>query len=96
MESIIGKWRITEMELWNSDYFDMEVPAYININADGSGEFQFGLVYGRMSGKVSKSGEDFSFRWDGSNECDEAFGSGWLQLKDKNSLDGHYVYVLIS
>lgn len=27
-----GKWRITEMEMWDRDYFDMEVEAYIKIS----------------------------------------------------------------
>ena len=84
-----GKWRITEMEMWDRDYFDMEVEAYIQINANGSGEFQFGLVCGQIRGKMSKDGEEFRFRWDGSDECDEASGSGWLKLKGENSLDGH-------
>jgi len=41
-----GKWRIAEMELWDTDYLDMEVEAYIEIEPTGSGEFQFGLVSG--------------------------------------------------
>ena len=84
-----GKWRITEMEMWDRDYFDMEVEAYIEISPNGSGKFQFGLVCGQIRGKMSKDGEEFRFRWDGSDECDEASGSGWLKLKGENSLDGH-------
>ena len=84
-----GKWRIMEMEMWNSNYFDMEVEAYIKINADGSGEFQFGLVHGYIDGLVTKHDDRFEFTWDGNDECEEASGSGWLQLKDKDSLDGH-------
>lgn len=38
---------------------------------------------------MSKDGEKFRFRWDGSDECDEASGSGWLKLKGENYLDGH-------
>jgi hypothetical protein len=34
-----GKWRITEMELWDSDYLDMEVEAYIEIYQTGSENF---------------------------------------------------------
>ncbi len=91
MQSIVGKWRITEMEMWDSDYFDMEVAAYIKITSNGSGEFQFGLVYGQIDGQVVKhgDGERFDFTWDGNDECDDASGSGWLQLKGKNSLDGY-------
>ncbi len=40
------KWRITEMEQWDIEYMDMEVEAYIQIDPQNSGEFQFGLVSG--------------------------------------------------
>lgn len=44
----IGNWRITEMESWDADYFDMEVPAHIAIRKDLTGGFQFGLVQGQL------------------------------------------------
>ena len=28
-----GQWRITEMSQWDSEYLDMDVPAYIAIDA---------------------------------------------------------------
>ena len=31
---VVGNWRITEMEVWDADYFDMEVPAYLTIRKD--------------------------------------------------------------
>jgi len=85
-----GKWPIAEMELWDSEYLDMEVEAYIEIEPTGSGEFQFGLVSGQIDGEVVKDGKDrrFEFTWDGNDENDLASGSGWLKLKDKNSVDG--------
>ncbi|MEG4069484.1 hypothetical protein QUA42_19480 [Microcoleus sp. Pol11C2] len=68
----------------------MEVEAYIEIDQTSSGEFQFGLVSGQIDGEVVKDGKDqrFEFTWDGNDECDRASGSGWLKLKDKNSVDG--------
>ncbi len=85
-----GKWRIAEMGMWDSDYLDMEVEAYIEIDETGSGEFQFGLVSGEIDGEVVKHRDDerFDFTWEGNDECEPAFGSGWLKLKDKNSVDG--------
>jgi hypothetical protein len=86
-----GQWRITEMDQWDADYLDMDVPAYIKIKADGSGEFQFGLVCGQLDGDVIKDGdqERFDFTWEGNDESDEAFGSGWLKLNGKTGLTGH-------
>ena len=85
-----GKWRIAEMAMWDSDYLDMEVEAYIEIEPSGSGEFQFGLVFGQIDGEVVKDGKDrrFEFTWDSNDENDPASGSGWLKLKDKNTMDG--------
>ena len=48
--SVIGTWHIYEMELWDEDYFNMEVQAYIKINSQGLGYFQFGLVSGKIDG----------------------------------------------
>ena len=82
-----GRWRIYEMELWDEDYFDMEVPAYIEINENDTGDFQFGLVSGHIDGE-SVNGDSLEFTWSGNDECDEAFGSGRLKLKDKDTLKG--------
>ncbi len=78
----IGHWRITEMESWDADYFDMEVPAHITIRKDLTGEFQFGLVQGELDGRVEPSGEAmrFEFSWSGFDENDPMAGRGWLQV----------------
>lgn len=52
----VGNWRITEMEAWDVEYFDMEVPAYLTIRKDLSGEFQFGLVQAQLDGKIESAG----------------------------------------
>jgi hypothetical protein len=84
-----GTWRITEMESWDADYFDMEVEAFIKIEPNGRGEFQFGLVCGQMDGDMPNTeNERFEFTWEGNAECDEAFGSGWLKLKNENLIEG--------
>lgn len=87
---LAGTWHITEMDQWDEDYFNMEVQAYLEIDQKGSGDFQFGLVTGAVDGEIVKDGSDekLEFTWEGSDENDEAFGSGWLRLKDKNTLEG--------
>lgn len=52
---LIGNWRITGMEAWDADYFDMEVPAYLTIREDLTGEFQFGLVQAQLDGKIEST-----------------------------------------
>ena len=83
-----GTWHIFEMELWDEDYFNMEVQAFIEIDSNGQGKFQFGLVRGSFY--INEIGGDgrMEFDWDGSDENEEALGSGWIELKDENTLTG--------
>ncbi len=78
------------MEMWDEDYFNMEVQAYIRIDSDKMGDFQFGLVSGDIDGKVVEyaDGKKFEFTWEGNDECDPASGSGWVRIKEKDLLEG--------
>ena len=89
-EKFEGTWHIYEMETWSEDYFNMEVQAYIEIESNGLGHFQFGLVSGQVDGEFVKDGADerFEFDWEGQDECDPASGSGWLRLKGKDTVEG--------
>ena len=84
--SFQGRWHIYEMEMWDEDYFNMEVQAFIEIKENDTGNFQFGLVSGWLDGETV--GDRLEFTWDGNDECDEAKGSGWIELKDENTLEG--------
>lgn len=86
----IGTWHIYEMELWDEDYFNMEVQAYIEVRSDNLGNFQFGLVSGYLDGyiEVGFGKEHFVFTWEGQDEMDPMTGSGWMELKDKNEVVG--------
>lgn len=88
--SFTGTWYIYEMEMWDEDYFNMEVQAYIKIVSNSCGDFQFGLVSGEIDGKMVKYANEtrFEFTWEGNDECDPASGSGWLRVKGKDMLDG--------
>lgn len=91
-----GIWHIHKMEMWDEEYFNMEVQAYIKVDSKGLGEFQFGLVWGQIDGEIVKdNGEErFEFTWDGNDECDTASGSGWLRLKDQKSVEGRIKFHL--
>ncbi len=88
---LTGVWHIYEMSMWDEEYFNMEVQAYIQIDEQGCGDFQFGLVVGDIDGIIIKEAavEKLEFTWEGSDECDEASGSGWLKLKDEYILEGN-------
>jgi hypothetical protein len=88
--SLVGLWHIYEMDMWDEDYFNMETQAYIEITPTNGGEFQFGLVTGSIDGYLEDNNgkERFAFTWDGSDEMDEASGSGWLHLSSKDEVEG--------
>lgn len=85
-----GTWHILEMEMWDEDYFNMEVQAFIHIEPNGIGNFRFGLISGALDGEVIKIGqqERFEFTWEGQDENDPVLGSGWLKLSGKDKLRG--------
>lgn len=87
-----GTWHIYEMEAWDEDYFNMDVQAYITIEPNNRGCFQFGLVSGDMDGRIVDyaEGKRLEFTWEGNDECDPASGSGWIKLKEKDTLEGEF------
>ena len=87
--AFVGRWRITEMEAWDADYFDMEAPAHITIDKNLTGDLQFGLVTGALDGRVETlNGQSrFEFSWSGFDEIDPTDGRGWLQV-DGDQADG--------
>jgi len=81
----VGKWFIVEMEAWDQEFVNMEVPGHFTFNQDGTGNFQFGLVQGEMDcwlenidGKAR-----IEFSWEGQDELDPARGRGWAVIEDE-------------
>lgn len=73
------------MEIWDEDYFNMEVQAHIEIEPNNLGSFQFRLVSGQIDGKTfDYAGQDrFEFTFEGNKECEPTSESGWEILKEK-------------
>lgn len=71
-----GDWRIVSMQKWGPDYLDMEVEAFISLEADNLGSFQFGLVQGDVDYRVTSDGARPRVDWSfiGRDEMDEASG----------------------
>jgi hypothetical protein len=91
-QDFAGTWRIYEMELWDKEYLDMEVKAFIRIIENGEGAFQFGLVSANIDGKIVDypNGKKLEFTFNGMDECDPINGSGWLRLRIKNIIEGEF------
>ena len=83
--SVLGRWRITELPGYEADYADMVEPASILIDATG-GEFAFGCVTGAFAGGGEHAA--IAFDWNGTDELDQACGSGWAELRADGSLRG--------
>ena len=81
-EKAVGTWRITSMEVWDADYVDMQVPAYLTIRDDLMGTFQFGLVQGDIDARVSEVDgvAHVEFSWSGTDENEPLSGRGWMDV----------------
>ncbi len=84
--ALLGKWRIVEMELWDTEFVDMLEPAYITFEVKGGGEFVFGAVRGDLDCRYGPDGVRFT--WEGFDEMDPAFGAGSARLAPDGSLTG--------
>lgn len=95
-EDFVGVWHIYEMEMWDEDYFNMEVQAYIKINPNNIGDFQFGLVSCGLHGKSVDYADQkrFEFTFEGNDECEPTNGSGWIMLKEKDIIKGEFRFHL--
>jgi len=93
-ESILGHWRITQMELWDQDFVDADVEGYVRLDPGGSGEFQFGHVHGiidyELTERDAKPAAEWS--WEGNDDMDETSGRGWAALVDGCTIAGKLAF----
>src|SRR5262245_49169933 len=83
-EAFVGYWRIVEMELWDRDYLDLVVPAFIEFDGEQMGQFQFGTVRGWLDCRFEERDgvEVVEFSWEGVNDNDPGCGRGWAALQE--------------
>lgn len=72
------------MDMYDAEYRDIEVPAYITFERSHQGEFQFSAVCGTIDyRRVKRDGEiAIEFSWDGQDEMDPVVGRGSATIKD--------------
>ena len=83
--TVLGRWRITAMDLWEADYIDMLGPAHIQLDRDG-GYIKFGAVEIGLDCWYSATGVHFNFH--GHDEMTEVSGDGDADLEPDGSLSG--------
>lgn len=87
---LIGRWRITEADLWHRDHLDLVEPAMIIIHGDGHGEIAYGAIQACLDLEYSRS--MVFFTWAGLQEMDEANGSGSAELLEDGTLELEFTY----
>jgi hypothetical protein len=80
---LVGRWRITWMEMWDQSFVDAEVEGFVRFDDDGSGEFQFGYVHGYLNYQVTEHNDKpaVAFTFEGNDEMDPCSGRGWAFRK---------------
>lgn len=93
---LAGRWRITTMDLWESDAIDLMGPGFIEFSQDGTGQFGFIAVRGWMDCRTEERGGRplVEFSWQGDDEGDDVCGRGWATLLEDGTLDGHLFFHL--
>jgi hypothetical protein len=89
-KDFVGKWRITETEVWDRDALDMLVPAHITFEASGRATFEMICVVGEMDCEFEDDRVDFT--WAGNDEMDEASGRGWAVIQKDGTLRGRIAF----
>jgi len=79
----LGRWEITEMDMWAKSYIDLLGTGFIEFDAEEGGEFRFGTVHGWLLFVIEQFGgeERLEFSWDGRSDTDPGCGRGWVKLK---------------
>ena len=89
----VGRWHLVSMSLWDDDYLNEEVQAFIEFDDKGGGSFQFGYVQGIMDVREGlRDGQPVAeFSWEGGDGADGTplTGRGWAKLVDE-SLEGMF------
>jgi hypothetical protein len=84
--TLLGRWRIVEMDAFDDDDLDLIGAAYIEIDERGLGEIAFGALTAALDCADTPGG--LHFTWDGSDEGDQVTGDGWAELQPDGSLFG--------
>jgi len=92
--SVVGRWRIVDMNLWDQEAVDLVAPGFIEFQQEGTGSFGFIAVQGdvdwREAPREGRPGVEIS--WQGFDEGDPASGRGWATLKPDGGLRGHLYF----
>ncbi|MFQ6228278.1 hypothetical protein [Nocardia sp. NPDC002869] len=84
------------MSGWDRDDIDLVEPGFIEFGADGTGQFGFIAVRGRLDSRpAQRDGRPgVEFTWEGIDEGDRVNGRGWAVRVDSETIEGHLFFHL--
>lgn len=80
MNEFVGKWRITEMEVWAQDMVDLNEDGYFSFDEDNQGQFIFCAVKGKMDVVVNTRIPELEFSWGGADDTRSVSGRGKIEF----------------
>jgi hypothetical protein len=91
-KAFAGRWRITEMDVWDNDVLDEVEEAHITFDGPGSGEIAFIAISGDLDVRYgSRDGSaSAEFTWQGSDDGEDACGRGCVMIGTAGRLVGHF------
>ena len=92
--TVLGAWRIVEMDLWDRESIELMGPAPMEFGGDDTGQFRFIAVEGSMDCRhEQRDGSPYvGFSWEGDDDGEPAHGRGWATLANNGSLHGHMYF----
>lgn len=90
--TLIGRWRITEADLWDHAHLDLVEPARITIGEDGHGAIVFGALSAGLDCEYAQS--IVFFTWHGFDDMHEVWGDGSVELDDDGTVEIEFRYHL--
>ena len=91
-KAFVGRWRIVEMDVWDSDFLDEVEEAHITFEGPAGGEIVFGALNGDLDVRYgSRDGSAAAeFSWAGVDDNAQASGRGWVTIGTAGRLVGHF------
>jgi hypothetical protein len=91
-KAFAGRWRIVEMDNWDSDFRDLVEEAHLTFEGKSDGEIAFGALKGFLDVRYgTRDGSACAeFSWEGHDENDPACGRGWVMIGTAGRLVGHF------
>lgn len=93
-ESLLGRWRIIEMNGLSRSDVDAVEPGYIRFASGRHGDFAYASIHGWMDCQIidEQGRPGMEFTWEGNDGGDPVHGRGCAYLVTEREIEGH-IYI---